>query len=250
MDRIDRTAATPYYQQLADILLRQINEGRYVPDDRLPSESELCREFDLSRSTVRETLRSLQDQRIIKMVPRRGAFVAKGIDRGWMLQVTSGFFDYEAHQGGKRVATSVIRAAFEQSSPSVADLLELEGQPTIFSLERVRALDDVPVLRSINYMPAAVGEALIGKPVLQGKDSLNRTLRALGYSISSARREVEAVTVPDEIAESLRLAPGSPVLLIRSISRDENGVPFDFYRSYVRSDLVTIAVDARALEDG
>lgn len=249
MDQIDRTSATPYYLQLAQILQREIGGGRFGPNDRLPSESELCRTFDLSRSTVRETLRSLQEQRVIRMVPRRGAFVAAREDRGWLLQVTGGFFEYEADKSGREVETVVLRSGFTRLDHESALELELEEGTEGFMLERVRSVDGERVLHSINYHPAIVGRALLGKPVLEGKHSLNATLHDAGFKIFSARRQVQAVPAPGEIARHLDLRPGEPVLLIRSVSRDEHGRPFDYYRSHVRSDRVTVAIEASTINE-
>ncbi|WP_080517065.1 MULTISPECIES: UTRA domain-containing protein [Rhizobium/Agrobacterium group] len=48
------------------------------------------------------------------------------------------------------------------------------------------------------------------------------------------------------MAKELGLPNAAPVLLIQSTSRAESGRVFDFYRSFVRSDVVTISVDAVA----
>jgi GntR family transcriptional regulator len=51
---------------------------------------------------------------------------------------------------------------------------------------------------------------------------------------------------PERPAKLLQLKRNAPVLFMRSVSRDENGRPFDYYSSYVRSDVVTISADAEA----
>ncbi len=56
---IDRLSPEPYYLQLGRIVEEAIDKGEYTLGQRLPAESELCRRYDLARSTVRETLRAL-----------------------------------------------------------------------------------------------------------------------------------------------------------------------------------------------
>jgi GntR family transcriptional regulator len=249
MNQIDRNDSTPYYQQLAAILQEDIAHGRFAPNERLPTESDLCRIYDLSRSTVRETLRMLQDQRKIRMVPRRGAFVVDPFEGGWMLQVTGGSFEFGAEQSGHAVETRVLRGRFEVVPPEICRLLALPEGSRGFVLERVRWLDGAPVLHSTNWLPEEVGHRLEGRPVLRGDGSLNRTLREVGISFLAARRDVSAVPASQEVAEHLQLQPGSPVLLVESVSRGENDRPFDCYRSHVRSDRLKVSVEARALED-
>ncbi len=42
----------PLYQQLYDNIKKQIASGIYKPGDKLPSEGDLCKEFNISRITV------------------------------------------------------------------------------------------------------------------------------------------------------------------------------------------------------
>lgn len=56
----------PAYQQVADQLRTLIIQGELVAGDRLPPEGELGASFGVSRSTVREALRSLASQGLIE----------------------------------------------------------------------------------------------------------------------------------------------------------------------------------------
>ncbi|EOE4546438.1 D-galactonate utilization transcriptional regulator DgoR [Klebsiella pneumoniae] len=55
---------------------RQIVSGKYVPGAALPSEADLCEEFETSRNIIREVFRSLTAKRLIETKRYRGAFVA------------------------------------------------------------------------------------------------------------------------------------------------------------------------------
>ena len=46
----------PLYSQLVNIIKRNITAGTLAPGDLIPSESELCKTFDISRSTVRQAV--------------------------------------------------------------------------------------------------------------------------------------------------------------------------------------------------
>jgi GntR family transcriptional regulator len=246
MNSIDRTSAEPYYLQLARILEGRLKAGDFKPGDRFPGETQLCREYELARSTVRETLRALENQGLIRMVPNRGAFV-NGVEANrWMLQVTQGFLEPEAHSPNRAITTTVLRSGYEIAPDYVARALSLTATQEVFVLERVRHIDGKPAMHSTNWLPSDVGAALLGKPVLEGRESLNQTLRQTGLSIYSARREVAAVAAPERTAKLLRVKRNAPILLIRSVSRNETGRAFDYYSSYVRSDVVAISVDAEA----
>lgn len=249
MQSIDRASTEPYYLQLANIIEQRIKSGALKSGERIPGESELCRSFDLARSTVRDTFRVLEQKRLIRIVPRRGAFVSDQSDNRWKLQVTEGFLETAAHAPDVVITTSVLEWQEAPLPDLAARALGLPPGTVGFSLERLRFLGGLPAVYSTNWMPLAVGRTLIGKPVLKGTQSLNATLREAGYRIYHARREVAAVLPPVDAARYLQLSKNVPALQIKSMSRDISGMPFDYYESYARSDVVTISVDAQALGD-
>ena len=55
----------PLYTQLASLIRRCISSGLLKPGDQLPSESELCKHFTISRSTVRQALKELEEQGLV-----------------------------------------------------------------------------------------------------------------------------------------------------------------------------------------
>lgn len=249
MQKIDRDSIEPYYSQLANIIEENIRSGLFKSGERIPSESELCRTFDLARSTVRDTFRVLEQKRLIRLVPRRGAYVSDQSDNRWKLQVTQGFLETEAHSRGTEIQTQVLRHGEKPLPEKVAQALNIETGAVGFELERLRFINGLPAVHSINWMPLQVSQALVGKPVLEGEGSLNATLRQAGYHIYRARREVAAVIAPPDVGKYLQVSKTFPVLLIRSSSRDATGTVFDYYESHARNDVVTISVDAEALTD-
>jgi GntR family transcriptional regulator len=48
--------ATPLYQKLRDILRKQVEDGRYMPDHAIPSERDLCQQYQISRITLRQAI--------------------------------------------------------------------------------------------------------------------------------------------------------------------------------------------------
>jgi GntR family transcriptional regulator len=65
------TTEEPRYVQIFNALSRRVEMGKYPVDMRLPTENELCDEFNASRFTVREALRRLVEQGMVQR--RQGA---------------------------------------------------------------------------------------------------------------------------------------------------------------------------------
>ncbi|MCB1497326.1 MAG: GntR family transcriptional regulator [Bauldia sp.] len=240
---IDRSSPQPFYLQLSDAIEAAIDSGLFTPGERLPSESELCRKFDLARSTVRETLRTLEDRRRIRVVPRRGAFVIDPWQAGWGLQVATGFFEGEVDANRRNVETEILEAEVKPFKGHCAKALDLaEGSPG-FLLRRLRKLDGKEAVYSKNYLPIGMRDAVLAGDVLSG-GSLNKSLGKAGHRIYSARRSVEAVAAAADVAKLLAVPVASPLLLVTSVSWGQNGQPIDYYNSWVRTDVVNVTVEA------
>jgi GntR family transcriptional regulator len=247
MRDIDRVSPEPFYLQLSTIVEEAIDKGVYAVGDRLPAESEFCRRFELARSTVRETLRTLENKGRIKMVPRRGAFVIDPEQSGWVLQVAAGFFEGEVDYNQRKVETQVLEARLTTFAGAAAEALHLANGEAGFLLRRVRRLDGRVALYSVNYLLPELEKVILGSSVMKPQGSLNRVLRQAGHVIFGARRSLEAVYAPPEIAAILEVPPGSPLLLVTSVSWGKDRRPFDYYTSWVRSDVVKVTVEAGAV---
>lgn len=245
-DAINRVSVEPYYLQLAERIRDQISAGTLAMGDRLPSEGELATTWNLSRATVREALRLLEEQGWVTRIPRRGAFASMPPQRGWLLQGREGFFEDEVEGRQRQVTTQVLRAEQAPLPASAAEALQLPPGSHGYILERLRELDGKVALFSINYLPPQIGTLISRSDVPTGEGSLNGTLRKAGYAVASASRTVEAVAAQGEIADRLQVRAGTPLLKIKSTSWDANLVAFDHHEVWVRSDVVHVEIQVGA----
>jgi GntR family transcriptional repressor for pyruvate dehydrogenase complex len=70
-NRIDPVRQTAAYELVVDQIRRVIYLGRYLPGDKLPPERELTKQLGVSRTTVREAIRVLEGEKLVKV--KRGA---------------------------------------------------------------------------------------------------------------------------------------------------------------------------------
>ena len=68
---------TTLSEQVAMQLSAEIDGGRWVPGEKLPSEADLCKVFNVGRSTLREALKSLSFIGLIRMRAGEGSYVAE-----------------------------------------------------------------------------------------------------------------------------------------------------------------------------
>jgi DNA-binding GntR family transcriptional regulator len=63
------------YRQIAAILRQRIDQGIYAPNDPIPSETDLCEEFSVSRKTARAAVRLLTEAGVTIPAPGKGVYV-------------------------------------------------------------------------------------------------------------------------------------------------------------------------------
>ncbi|MFB2585155.1 GntR family transcriptional regulator [Herbiconiux liukaitaii] len=245
---IERESPVPYYEQLFGILRDKVQAGEFPTDERLPSELELCREFGLSRATVRQTLSKLESEGFARRVARRGVFAAiPEKSSGWIVQDTQGFLESQLRHGQTGIHTVVLDARFVVPPARVAEALKVAEGEEVFALERVRSLEGQVAMFSTNWFPKTIGQAMAAADdVLAGTGSVNSTLREAGYVTSGARRVIRALRPPRHVAEHLEVAEDAPVLQVGSLSWDHDGTHFDYYETWVLTDVVPLEVNVAA----
>ena len=63
------------YQEIVDQIQAQVQTGKLNPGDRLPPERELAEQFGVSRTAVREAIKSLAEKGLVTVEVGRGTFV-------------------------------------------------------------------------------------------------------------------------------------------------------------------------------
>ena len=64
------------WEEIADRLIRDLQNGKYVPGDKLPSENKLAGEFQVPRSGVRKAYSRLKELGYIYSLQGYGSFFA------------------------------------------------------------------------------------------------------------------------------------------------------------------------------
>ena len=73
---IDSNSSTPLYLQLSEIIRDGIINGVYKVESQIPSEFELCKIYNVSRTTVRKSIDALAQEGLLIKIHGKGTFVA------------------------------------------------------------------------------------------------------------------------------------------------------------------------------
>ena len=83
---IRKSDPVPVFRQIKDLMIIHMKQKNLSPGDVLPSESELCDIFDVSRMTARKAITALIEDNIVCRVHGKGTFVARKVEPGYAMQ--------------------------------------------------------------------------------------------------------------------------------------------------------------------
>ena len=117
------------YEQLADALRESIQAGALRVGDRLPSETRLAQDAGVSRSTVREALRILQEGGLIERSSPKVMVVRRQTEESSHREVTAALHRrnvtfHHLHEALLTIEPELTRLATERANP--ADIRELQ----------------------------------------------------------------------------------------------------------------------------
>jgi DNA-binding GntR family transcriptional regulator len=227
----------PLHQQVNDALHRRIVSGELAVGGRLPSERALSREFAVSRVTVRQALKDLEQEGLVEAGDglrwvARPAPTPASVEEG-----ATGLVSF-AELGATRGLTVRAKVLLCETRPSSLDEAEAIGVApgaSVHELVRLRYLDDVAVVVDHSVIPAAVAPSL--NDVDFTTASLYQTLAArYGCTVTRAEYALEARIVDPQHAELLGLQPGEPVLDAWQTTFDDHGRVIQLCRLVYRGD--------------
>lgn len=241
--QLDRRSGTPLWAQLRLLVQGWIESGVVGPGDQLPSESELCQRFGISRPVVREALGHLVADGQIYKIKGKGAFVTRPKREVEFVGTTIGFWGEMASKG-RHVATRVLSQQLDTPTERERAALHLDEGAKVVRLRRLYIVDAVPTILVTTALPASM------VPRLERASVENRSLyeiirQSYGLVPHRGERWIEAAVLSREEAELLGVDRRTPVLAIESVAEDERGEPIEYYFAYQRTDDVRLHIVSR-----
>jgi len=232
-NELDKTNVIPIYHQLYSMLLDRIEDGHYKSHDRLPSENELCTVYHISRSTAQKALQILVDQGVAYRTQGKGTYVA---DKMVTYSITASLSYSAEIIGLHKNPLSRFISAKEMNPPArVARKLGLKKNHPVYSIQRVRLVDNTPMALQTSYLPKQLVPGLIDYEFSEG--SLFKTIKKnYGYDIGEATETLKAVRCDAYEAKMLRIKEGDPVFVLERCTQLENGEAIEFVRTVLRGD--------------
>lgn len=234
-----RHLPAPLYQQVKTLILREIETGRWRPDDRLPTEETLSVRFRVSKITVRHALRELVLLGLIRREQGRGTFVQPPSLQQGPRELTS--FTEEMRRHGLAASSRVLDAGVLPATDGLAAWLRLTPGDAVYRLRRLRLADGEPMGLQTACIPLQLVPGIAD--IDFGTASLYQVLQSRYSLLPCAARETHRAAAAGDEARLLLLPPGAPVLAAERVTSLADGRPLEYVQSLMRGDRYTVVLD-------
>lgn len=219
----------PMWREIHQDLRSRLAHGDF--DHRFPTDRELVEEYEVSRHTIREAVRGLQEEGLITRQRGRGSYRTRASFTQPLGTIYSLFQSIE--ESGV-TQTSVVVRQEETRDEQAAKILGLATDTSLFYLERTRLADSEPLAVDRVWLPMP-----LAAPLLEANfshTSLYDQLRALCQTVpEEGVEQSRPITLERSIAVRLGLAAGDPAFEIDRRTRTR-GQPLEWRVSIVRGD--------------
>jgi GntR family transcriptional regulator len=231
--------------QVQQYIHHLIETGSYKPGQQLPSEADLASQLSVSRPTLREALRYLEQEGVIVRRQGVGTFVARGYAR----RLESGLEQLKsmielAVQQKIPYGFDELEVEEKPADPELADRFQIQGDTPITEVRRVIMAEETPVAYmhdiapSTYIAPADVDDTFNGSV-------LDLLKKKWGKKIGQSEINIVAVVADPFLADKLNVEIGQAIQLIEETIYDEDGLPIEYSHNYFVTEYFSFRVVRR-----
>jgi GntR family transcriptional regulator len=225
----------PRHTQISQWLRSQIQKGVFDVDEKLPSENELAKKFDVSRVTIRRALQSLESESIIYRCQGLGSFVSDERATHDLVKLTD--FNEDMAKAGLDPSSVVQKFETVDAPKWLPPLLNIDEGSKVLQIDRLRLGDGEPIAFDSTWLPILYGQ------LLNKKDLTESTIYSLleeNYEIPVIRGcyKLSAEVANSELAAALKVNENSPLFVIDRLSYTIGDKPLYYQKRYYRNDKV------------
>ncbi len=220
------------YMKIEEYIMEGIYSGKFPADYLLPTEKELCQQFNVSRMTVNKALNNIAKKGFVERVRGSGSYVK--LPNVEKQSVVMSAFTEQYERKGFKVTTKLLSYQIiktkDFSKFNLAKKLCINTNEPIHYFVRLRFGDGEPMAIQYTYVPVSRIPAI-------DVNSLNKSFyeyleKKLKLSLGNGESVMQVVLPTEEIARYLNISTQDPVVYTAHMSCLRNGLPFEYVDTY------------------
>ncbi len=219
-----RSRGIALYHQLETELIDLINKGDIKENDKLPSEREICNQYNVSRTTARQAIGELERKEYVYKIHGKGTFVSPKVYKQQLLKFYS--FTEEMKKLGKKPSSEILGFELIKANEKIAIKLGINKDENIYKILRLRIADGVPMMLEFTYLPEYRFLKLQDK-MLRERPMYDIFREKYNVSITKAKESFKPVLINKNDAKILNVKDGTAAMKIERITyEDENIIEY------------------------
>lgn len=232
--KINRKAATPIYQQVANYLRDKIYSEEWGKGQQIPSENEIMNLLEVSRGTVKKAINSVVAEGLLEKIQGKGTYVTEAtISYPLGLGLMSFAESLESQKLDYK--TEVLQIEYRKANKDIATKLKINVDDEYLYLKRLRYVDEKPVMVIENHLNHKLCPNL--DKYDYEKESLFRVIEVVtNKTISHSESRYAARLIGQERGNLLRVSENTPTLHLEQIVYLEENSPVDFGNVWLKGN--------------
>lgn len=199
---IDKSSKVPYYHQIYSNISEKIDKNIIKDGEKLPNEMDICKDFGISRITVRQAFKELETKGYVFRERGRGTFVRKKLESR-SLERFSSIVD-DLRKAGVQIKGKIIENIVIYPDKTLREILKADATEKILFVKRVVYADGSPLYVTKVYIPhESVGA--ISKKILAEKSFMEILTKIYNIKILHMKSILEPIIPDKDIAQLLLL---------------------------------------------
>ncbi|REB09809.1 GntR family transcriptional regulator [Sporosarcina sp. BI001-red] len=221
------------YVQVIEHIKQDIEAGVFKENEKFPSEFELARTLGVSRATLREALRVLEEEKIIVRKHGVGTFLkARPLFTSGIEELSS--VSSMIRNAGMEPGTIFLEVSDALATDESIEKFGCNQEDSIVTIKRVRTADGEPVVYCVDQVNE---KNLQTEASTLMKNSIFDALEKDGaIHITQAIAHIEPVGYDHEASSILRCGMDVPLLVLLQKHYTETGEMVLFSKNYFRAD--------------
>ncbi|GIQ68946.1 GntR family transcriptional regulator [Xylanibacillus composti] len=231
---INKTGPEPIYVQVQNWMRGNISSGIWKANEKIPSESDLADKLQISRGSLKQAIKQLVDEGVLLQIHGKGTFVkGKQLESPVAERLIS--TAESLLESGNEFTTHVVSVERVAASQVVAEVLNMQEGNQVYRLQRIRYLEEIPVMYLENYLSCE------RFPDLDRVDFESETLFSImeqqyNSKIHWGKRSFVAEGATKSKAELLQIEKGTPIILLEQVTYSDQSEPLEYSKVWIRSD--------------
>lgn len=225
----------PFYKQLKNKIMEDIEGGKLKHGDKLPSERELAEQYRISRMTARHTLSILEREGVVERRVGAGTFITN--NKITMDFVTFNSFTKNMLNKGLIPSTQILSVGKNEANAKLAQKLQIPLGELMIVIKRLRFVNETPIAIEESFIPEKLCPGL--DRMIEENQSLYELLeKEFGIVLVKAKEYMQVTFSDESESKLLKIRSESPCIFQESVAFDRNNTEIEFSTSLTRSDIV------------